>query len=108
MSEVFGRIDLGDETIDLNNDNTQVYTHLGYLAVYNHVFVLIDKEKHVGCFIWAQQPPDNPNYTKVAQAALDHDCQAYLNMKEATDGDIAQFEKSASSDLDGGIPDDWK
>ena len=108
MSEVFGRISAEGEIVELDNNNTQIYTHLGRLAIYNHIFVIINEEDRIGCFIWAEQPPANPNYTLLYQLAMDNECVAFMNIKQVSDADMTQFEASASSDLDGGIPDDWE
>jgi hypothetical protein len=105
MSEHFANLNLPDgEKLPITDRNIILYRHLGAAAVYDHLFVTVDGER--GLFIWAQQPPDNPNYLALAPLAVKNEAELHINIHEPAQGDIDTFNRHALEDLDQEFP-DW-
>lgn len=95
----FGNLNLPDgEKLKVTTENTILYNHLGRLSLFDHLFIQIEDDK--GLFIWAQIPPDNPNYLALAPSAVEHGCELRLNIREVAEGDREMFEKHSITDLD--------
>jgi hypothetical protein len=100
----FGNLHLPDgEKLEVTTENTILYNHPGRLSLFDHLFIQMGEKK--GLFIWAQIPPDNPNYVALAPAAVENGCEVRVNLREVAEGDMEMFEEYSLSDIDE-IP-DW-
>jgi hypothetical protein len=110
MSEHFANINFEKgETIKATAENVRLYTHIGALAVYDHLWVTTSEDGAKGAYIFAQIPPDNPSYTELAPVAVQYGIELHINQRRVADADKEAFERHASNDLDGFdvIPSDW-
>lgn len=100
----FANLNLPDgERLEITTDNIRLYRHIGKYAVYDHLFVTAGEEQ--GIFIWAQQPPDNTNYSNLAPLAVENGIEMHLNIRQPSVGDIETFERHSFQGLEE-IP-DW-
>lgn len=94
------------EKFEVMTDNIRLYQHLGRYATLDHLFVTIDDEN--GLFIWAQNPPENTNYTLLAPLVVENQCEMHLFIREPNQHDIETFERHAIGDLDDYFPESWE
>lgn len=111
MSELesFANINFNGETIQATRANTVIYQHLGASALYDHVFITHPSHQF-GAYVWANQPPDNPNYEALLERAVAGQAEMHLNIQTVSPKDVQAFEKAverAIEDFDG-VPEDWK
>lgn len=103
--EAFGKLTFnGGGEYEARQDNLRLYKHIGHFAVYDHIFLYT--EENTGIYIWAQIPPDNPNFTNLEPHLIDNSCELHINIQEPAQSDIDAFERHATSDIDE-IPKDW-
>lgn len=86
------------EKLAVTTDNIRLYQHMGRYAVYDHLFVTVNESE--GLFIWAQQPPDNTNYTMLAPLVVENQCEMHLFIREPNKHDVETFERHAIGNLD--------
>ena len=87
--------------------NTTLYRFQGANSMYDHIFVLIDAKEGRGLYIFRHEA----GYTKLAKYMMDNEYPAYINLREVSEGDKQMFNEvlqEATSDIEGGIPGDWK
>jgi len=101
MSEIIFNLNFpSGEKIEVQKDMARLYTHLGNYAVYDHVFIVTDEEEATGIYLWAQIPPDNPVYNKIAPVVVENECEMHQYVRKPMETDINAFEKHASTDED--------
>lgn len=89
--------------------NTTLFTFLGRLACYDHIFLQTGDETDeamVGTYIFNQHSV----YDEMAAFLVENNYPMLLNRIETPDCDIDAFNRMVSqsaSDLDSGIPDEW-
>lgn len=111
--ESFARINFEGEAVEANRLNTVVYQHLGQAALYDHVFIT-HPNKEYGAYIWANQPPENPNFIALVGEAVSHQCEIHVNIQRVAPNDVKAFEKAciraADEEINGleGIPEGWE
>lgn len=95
------------ETVEARRENTTLYTHLGQLALYNHVFVVTDEEAPAGFYIWAAF---HNNFDQIAQYMFENDYPMHLNMQGLSQLDLDAFDRHVTmtcADVDNGVPENW-
>lgn len=105
--EPVARLDFGGEEREMTRHNSALFTHLGELAMYDHIFVQFDEQGNdqFGAYIFRQ----NDSFNTLAQFILEHDFPMHLNATEVSDCDRDAFDRSIekeASDSDF-LPDDW-
>lgn len=110
MSEGEPRINLNvnEDTVEARRDNTTLYTFLGALALYNHIFVVTDEESQTspGFYIFADQPV----FQEMAKYMFDTDYPMHLNMQEVAECDLNAYDRHVEQmcqDVESGVPEDW-
>lgn len=104
----FANINFDGERVGATRENVIIYTHLGRHALYDHVFITHPNGEY-GAYVWAQHPPENPNYIQLALAAEEHQAEMHLNIQEPSPKDVEAFIKVTTRDLEEfKIPEDWK
>lgn len=89
----------GDE-LEMRRENTKLYTFLGKLAVYDHIFHNVSKNEGVYLFNFVNEFPAMREYMIRSKYP------AIINMVEVPEHDINAYVRSAMGDIDE-IPEDW-
>jgi len=92
---------------EATRDNTILFTFMGRLALYNHVFFIRDEEKGQGSYLFNL----HPSFNEVSEYMLENNYPAHINMREVAQCDVDAFSsmihKDAVSELENGVPGDW-
>lgn len=94
------------ERVEARRDNTTLYTFLGHLACYNHVFVVTDSEEPSGFYIFGDQPV----FKEMAEYMFETDYPMHLNMPEVAECDVDAWNRHVHDmcgDIEDTIPEDW-
>lgn len=89
--------------------NTTLFTFLGRLAMYDHVFLQTGEETEatiVGTYVFNQHPV----FREMAEFIMEQNYPMVLNRIEVPDCDVAAFNRmveQSTGDLDGGVPEGW-
>lgn len=110
MSELesFANINFNGEVIQATRANTVIYQHLGASALYDHIFIT-HPSREFGAYVWANQPPENPQFTALIGVALEAESEVHVNIQNVAPNDVKAFEKAverAIEDFDG-VPEGW-
>jgi hypothetical protein len=93
--------------LEATRDNTTLFTFIGKLSLYDHVFFLTDQERNMGTYLFNV----NPMFDEVQDYMITNDYPAHINLRDVAQCDIDAFDKMVSTDvaidLEGGIPEDW-
>ena len=88
-------------------DNTVLFTFMGKLALYDHVFFIRDEEKGQGSYLFNL----HSSYEEVKGYMLENGYPAHINMQEVAECDMNAFDhmlhNDAEAELESGVPDDW-
>lgn len=95
---------------EARRDNTVLYTFMGKLAVYNHVFFTFDQEEgkpQQGLYIYKSVLPDM--YTRAEEFIVDNEFPQYLNLLEVSEVDQVNLHRVLARDLvtTDTIPEEW-
>lgn len=104
--EPVARLTINGEDHEMRRDNSSLFTHLGELAMYDHVFVQYEEGESMGAYIFRQ----NDVFGVLAKYMWENNYTMHLNLTDVADCDVSAFNRSLeqqTGDLDGGIPDDW-
>lgn len=111
--EATARIVIGEWEYDSHRWNTSVFTHIGELAMYDHVYLQTedatdeDSEPHdIGIYIFRH----SSSFAELGKFARKHKFPMHLNKTEVAECDKAAFElviQEETQELDAGIPKDW-
>lgn len=102
-SEPVARISIPGGEFDAYRDNTRLYTHLGSLAIYDHVFCTRENEQGFYIFNFVD------GYSTIKKFMLKNDYPAYLNQTEVAQCDVDAYERSIQrflGDIDY-LPENW-
>ncbi len=98
---------INGEPFEVNRHNTFLYTYLGELSVYTHVFVLTteDEETWDGGYVFK----DNPAFPVLASFVLEHNFVMHCNMGDVSECDLNAFNQSHYQDLyeTNTVPEEW-
>jgi hypothetical protein len=101
------RLSFNGEDLEARRDNASLFTFMGELACYDHVFIvsLDDEENTVYNYIFCS----NDSYDELRQALQDNDYTQHLNMNEVADMDVRSFESHHYRDIRSSdfAPDAW-
>ena len=100
--EPFVTLSIGSGEFVATRENTRLYTHLGALALYDHVFCSSeDRGFYIFSFV--------EGYPILKQYMLENNYPMYLNQTEVAQVDVDAYDRSiqrSMGDIDH-IPDDW-
>lgn len=100
MSEKFADVIYdGGKIVEASRENTAIYSHFGRAALYDYALVDIE-DTNDSVQIWAQHPPDNPYFTALATAAVQHNAEIHVNLRKVPEEILKSFGKLALRDLD--------
>ena len=88
---------------EVHRGNARLYTHMGHLAIYDHVFVSSDNELGFYIFNFVE------GYHTLAHFMVQNEFPAYLNMTEVSQVDIDAYDRiiqKSIGDIDT-VPDSW-
>lgn len=101
-NEPKAHIQVGEHEFEINRGNTRLYTHLGKLALYDHVHYN-DSETAFYVFNFVN------GYDELASFVAGNDFTMYLNQTDVPQCDIDAYDRAISAtmkDIDG-VPEDW-
>lgn len=102
------KLDLQGSEFEATPENTTLFTFLGRIACYSHVFIQTgpeDDEVMVGTYVFASHPV----YENMAQFMAEYGYPMHTNLREVADCDVNAYDRMISqqtNDLDH-IPDEW-
>lgn len=104
-NEPFGIVTTETGEYPVTPSNAVVYSHIGALSVYNHIFVVTDREKKLGTYVWTHMS----NFDQLHEDAIVNGCTLHTNLRQVAEVDKRNYEQQVLADLDGQdtIPDDW-
>ena len=95
----------GESAYELNRLNSTLYSFLGRLAVYNHVFYHgTEDEDSDKFYIFEYQK----SFAPIAQYMAENDYPMILNQPEVSVTDQEAYMRSATRDLGNGLPEEWR
>ena len=96
------------ERFEVRRDTASLYTFMGKLAVYNHVYCydIYGGERQQSFYIFDFVD----GFDELAEYMIQNDYPMHLNMPEASKSDIEAYERGALSDLTrmDSFPEGWK
>lgn len=101
-------------TFEAVRENTTLFTHLGRLACFDHVFIhthleFDDDEQVVGTYVFRE----NDQFAEMENYMFENDYPMILNRLVVADCDRLAWENMVTreieyDDLDDGVPEEWK
>lgn len=99
-------LEIGGKDFEANRRNTFLYTFLGELAVYDHIFMLTEPDRPAGSFIFKAVFP--VEYNDIGAFMVEHHFIAHMNAQEVCEGDQDAFNRATMGDLaSDSFPEDW-
>lgn len=89
-------------------ENSSLFTFMGRLAMYDHVFLTTNPDEGVGTYIFASF---NEAYQPLAEAMIDQEFPAHINLTDVADCDKSAFEnmlRHSLEDVSDFVPDEWE
>lgn len=103
-SEPFANINLPNgEMVRMTRSNSSIYTFMGRLAVYDHVYYAGETEEDRSFYVFSFVG----GYRELLKHMKKNKYPAHTNMTEVSRSDIEAYERAALADLGDTIPDDW-
>lgn len=95
----------------MHRENSAMYTFLGHLAMYDHIFVVneeeSDEDTSLGMYIFQH----NPIFTTLAHYMVKESFPMHLNMNEVAECDSDAFDRSIHQEAENDgdfLPPDWE
>jgi hypothetical protein len=107
MSEPRIKFTFGGQELEGTRENTYLYTFMGELACYDHVFIVSteDDGSNSGHYLWNS----NSTFNEVAEYMLDKEFTVHLNLPNISDMDREVFEEFHYKDIrSSNFPPDWE
>lgn len=98
-------LNFGEEQLELTPDNASLFSHIGELAMFDHVFV--ETSEDTGLYIFGHVE----SFTVIAQHLVNNKYPIHMNIQEVADCDRAAFIRSVDDtqiDVPDFIPEDWQ
>lgn len=98
-------ITMNGEKLIAHRGNTALFTFIGELAVYDHVFILTDEETNSGGYLFKNQKI----WSEMTSFLLENLYPMHLNMEEVAECDRIAFENTMYPDIrtHESFPDTW-
>ena len=101
-------LQIAGEQVEARRENTTLYTFLGQLAIYNHVFVVTKEDsERPGFYVFK----DNNVFDEMADYMLKNQYPAHINLLSVAECDKNAYDnhiKSMCADIGDSVPEDWK
>jgi hypothetical protein len=55
-NEPIAHLNIGDGEVEMHRFNSSLFTHIGNLAMYDHVFLQYEEGEDMGAYIFRQNP----------------------------------------------------
>lgn len=88
-------LDLNGNRFECTRENTSLFTFLGELACYDHIFLVFDEENSEIGYLFKNQE----QWTDMAQFLSDNDFPMHLNLQEVAEVDQQAFEATFYADV---------
>lgn len=90
------------EKLACTRENTTLYTFMGHLALYNHVFTVLPNNPETdapqGLYVFQQVLPEN--YEKIEEFMVSHNYPQIINMHQVPEIDQESLHKILNKDID--------
>ena len=85
--------------------NASVFTFLGDMAVYDHVFIVVDEARGEAGYLFK----NSPVYDEMVAFMINHAFPAHLNLEEPAECDLQAFDQTMYSDIRtaDSFPEEW-
>ena len=104
------KLEFGDGSeFEATPDNTALFTFMGALACYDHVFIAMEEPENnrvQGSYVFIS----NKMFGPLVEHILEHDYPLHLNLRQVAECDeeaYARMIHKEADDLDAGVPEDW-
>lgn len=100
------RLDIAGEEHEMRRDNSALFTHLGDLACYDHIFVQYEAGKEMGAYIFRA----NDSFYALMSFMAEHKFPMHLNAIEVAECDRDAYIRTVeqeTGDVPDFIPDEW-
>jgi hypothetical protein len=87
----------------MDRENSALFTHLGNLAMYDHVFVLTNEEASTGAYIFRHSPV----FERLAAYMVSELFPQHLNRVDVAECDMQAFEAVLKQEVPDELPEDW-
>lgn len=90
----------------MDRTNSALFTHLGNLAMYDHVFVQTsdpEGERTLGVYIFRHSPV----FGQLATYMVQNQFPQHLNRIDVAECDLDAFEAALAQEVPSELPDDW-
>ena len=106
------RLNLGNEIREVKRDNSHLFTHMGRLAMYDHIFLVSSQEdgKLTGTYLFHNLQLNTETFTRILHFMVEHSYHTDLNRDDVPQCDIDAYEANLalySDDLGDTIPDEF-
>lgn len=100
------KLTMNGQEIECNRENTAMFTFLGNLAIYDHIFVLMDEENNSGAYLFKE---NQQQWQEMAGFIIEYQFPMHLNMTEVAECDRNAFDATMFHDLAGmpSFPQEW-
>lgn len=100
------RLTMNGQEFDCTRDNTSMFTFIGHLAIYDHIFVLTDEETNSGAYLFKE---NQKAWQDMASFIIEYQFPMHLNMTEVAQCNIDAFEHTMFADVRSAntFPEDW-
>lgn len=91
--------------VRLDRNNAALFTHIGELGMYNHVFVQTDPDNDdaFGSYIFRH----NPSFKFIASWMVENELPMHLNSTDVADCDRDAFDQCIAKEAQEPIPEGW-
>ena len=73
------------------SDTIQLFSFVGELAMYNHVFVMFHSCNEA-VYVFRENPNQAELYKQLSRYAVDDQCEMYLNLREVSEEDVQAYD----------------
>lgn len=100
------RLTMNGMEVDCTRENTSMFTFLGNLAMYDHIFVCLDEENNSGAYLFKE---NQQAWQEMAGYLIEYQFPMHLNMTEVAECDMNAFDRTMFDDLrhTDTFPEDW-
>lgn len=103
-------LEFGDEQVEANRENTMAYTFYGHLALFNHVFVVTERDEETqrarGRYIFKT----TAGFEKIFRFCIENRFPAQINFPNVPECDVEAYENAVCKDIREleSFPDEWE
>lgn len=97
-------------TFEVNPNNSALYLHVGGLAVYNHAFIIFDKEQSVGGYVFQIEEA----WPHISRIMVEREYPIHMNLRSVEQCDVRAYLQTVDKlaegmvgDIGDGVPEGW-